>query len=156
MMRAPSRAKRLTVSDPINPADPVTMIVRIMSYNERQFLSCRLSMWAGLLHAGASLEFPSQHALRLGSRRSLLVLVANDPCDFARRRIHSRGGKLPVALKHTLDQFGTLRRADEKQNVPGTIDERKCERQSPCIQFGNKIRHDCTRHLFQCGGLGKE
>jgi hypothetical protein len=29
--RAPSLANRLTVSDPINPADPVTMIVRTMS-----------------------------------------------------------------------------------------------------------------------------
>jgi hypothetical protein len=28
--RAPSRPKCFTVSDPINPADPVTMIVRFM------------------------------------------------------------------------------------------------------------------------------
>jgi hypothetical protein len=29
MTRAPSLAKRLTVSDPIRPADPVTMTLRI-------------------------------------------------------------------------------------------------------------------------------
>src|SRR5438094_10531845 len=138
MTRAPSRAKRLTVSDPINPADPVTMIVRIMS-NSRE-------------------QVPRPYS---GERTSIACspqseLFPNDPCDFARRRIHPCGGELPVALKHTLDQFGILRRADEKQNVPGTIDERKCERQSPGVQFGNKICHDCTRHLFQCGGPGKE
>ena len=36
------------------------------------------------------------------------------------------------------------------------IDERKCERQAPRIQFGNKICNDATRHLFQRGGAGKE
>lgn len=128
MTRAPSRAKRLTVSDPINPADPVTMIVRVMSDQELHLLVVVLQCAADLLLADANSELPSGHARQLRSRHTLPMLVANDPCDFACRRIHPRGGKLPVPLKHTLDQFGTLRRADEKQNVPAAIDQRECER----------------------------
>jgi hypothetical protein len=84
------------------------------------------------------------------------VLLPDHPCHFACDGIHSRGGKLPVAREHTLDQLGTFRCADEKQNVPCMIDERKCERQAPRIQFRNEICNDAARHLFQRDSAGKE
>ena len=62
----------------------------------------------------------------------------------------------PVAREYALDQLGTFRRADEKQNVPRMIDERKRERQPPRVQFRNKVRDHATHQLVQRGGAGKE
>jgi hypothetical protein len=67
MTRAPSRAKRFTLSEPISPAEPVTMIVRIIT----------------ILAAAVS--------------------PPNNPCHFAAGRVHSRCGKLSVAVEHALD-----------------------------------------------------
>src|SRR6476620_7022340 len=88
--------------------------------------------------------------------RMAVLRFPDYPCHFACDGIHSRCGKLPIASEHTLDQLGIFRCADEKQNVPRMIDERKCERQAPRIQFGNKICNGATRHLFQRGSAGKE
>jgi hypothetical protein len=43
------------------------MIVRIMSYKERQLLSVVLQCAADLLLAGANLDLPSGHAQQLGT-----------------------------------------------------------------------------------------
>src|SRR3954452_22949221 len=120
---APSLAKRRTVSEPINPAEPVTMIVRIMvivaqpTWLWDRHASC-------LFSCSLAGETPTRPTGKMPGLR-----FRDYPCHFACAGIHSRSGKLSVACKHTLDQLGIFRCTDEKQNMPGMIDERKCERQ---------------------------
>src|SRR3954467_14858509 len=123
---APSLAKRRTVSEPINPAEPVTMIVRtVVIVAQPSWLWGRQA--SCLSSCSCAGETPARPTARMA------VLLRNYPCHFACAGIHSRGGKFLIAREHTLDEFGIFRGAHEKQNMPGMIDERKCERQPPRI-----------------------
>src|SRR5262249_12010060 len=94
--RLPSLAKRRTLSEPINPAEPVTMIVRIMV-----IVTQPSSLWGRQESCLSSYSCAGETPTCPTGRMPVLLL--NDQCHFSCGRIHSRGGKLRVACEHALD-----------------------------------------------------
>src|SRR5882724_4665358 len=159
--RTPSFANRFTVSEPINPAEPVTMIVRILTNRKKS---------GALTHStGSGQALPTPSKIRVHSCLPARNFVKagpfvvkkgstqpENPCQSSSGRIHSRSRKVWIAVDYALDQILVFRCCHQKTNVPGMIDERKSERQSPGIKLWHKIRNHSSRRFFNTRGPRKQ
>ena len=116
MTRAPSRAKRLTVSDPINPAEPVTMIVRIMSNSPEQVPQ-------------SVLREAHEHRVQSPDPNYSPMIHVTSPAEgFTRAAGNCRSPSSTRSISSELFDAPT-----RNKMCRAAIDERKCERQSPGV-----------------------